>query len=145
MRAASRGLDRLAGRAIIAGAGVGGLATALALSQAGLDATICERAEALEEFGAGLQLTPNATRVLARLGALEEVRDVAMVPDAVIALRGSDDAVLMRLSLEGAERRWGAPYLALHRADLQQALAQVAARRDSIRLNLGVDGYKHRD
>ncbi|MGO9421974.1 FAD-dependent monooxygenase [Roseiarcus sp.] len=123
-------------RAIVAGAGVGGLAAALAVSKAGLDVTIYERTEALEEFGAGLQLTPNATRVLARLGALEAVRDVAMVPDAVSALRGSDDAVLMRLSLEDAERRWGAPYLALHRADLQQALAR-ATERKNIRLRLG--------
>ncbi len=114
-------------RAIIAGAGVGGLATALALSRAGFDATIYERTAALEEFGAGLQLTPNATRVLASLGALDEVREAAMAPDAVCALRGSDDATLMRLSLKDAERRWGAPYLALHRADLQQALAQVAS------------------
>jgi salicylate hydroxylase len=125
------------GRALIAGAGVGGLATSLALSQAGLDVVICERAEALEEFGAGLQLTPNATRVLARIGALDEVREAAMAPDSIVALRGSDDAVLMRLPLDGAERRWGAPYLALHRADLQQALARAAARRDTIRIDLG--------
>ena len=124
-------------RAIVAGAGVGGLATALALSQADFSVTIYERAEALEEFGAGLQLTPNATRVLARLGALDEVRDAAMAPEAVWALRGSDDAVLMRLGLGDAERRWGAPYLALHRADLQQALARVAGRHDAIRLTLG--------
>ena len=127
----------MARRAIIAGAGVGGLATALAMSRAGLDAMLCERAEALEEFGAGLQLTPNATRVLAKLGALADVRAVAMVPEAVVALRGSDDAVLMRLPLDNAEQRWGAPYLALHRADLQQALAGVAGRRDMIRLHLG--------
>ena len=57
-------------------------------SQAGFDVTVYERAGALEEFGAGLQLTPNATRVLARLGALDEVRETAMVPDAVVALRG---------------------------------------------------------
>ena len=60
-----------------------------------------------------------------------------MVPESVIAFRGSDDAVLMRLALDGAERRWGAPYLALHRADLQQALARVVGRRDTIRLNFG--------
>ena len=124
-------------RAFVVGAGVGGLSTALALSQAGVDVAIHERAQALEEFGAGLQLTPNATRVLARLGALDAVREAAMVPEAVCALRGSDDAVLMRLDLDDAERRWGAPYLALHRADLQQALARVAERRDMIRLTLG--------
>ena len=125
-------------RAIIAGAGIGGLATALALSRAGFDATIYERTGALDEFGAGLQLTPNATRVLARLGVLDEVRKGATAPDAVLVLRGSDDAALMRLSLEDAELRWGAPYLALHRADLQQALvAEAVRRRDRIRINLG--------
>jgi len=124
-------------RAIIAGAGVGGLSTALALSRTRFDVTIYEQAVALEEFGAGLQLTPNATRILARLGALEAVRESAMIPDAVYALRGSDDAVLMRLPLADAERRWGAPYLALHRADLQQALAQLAERDDRVELRLG--------
>ena len=58
-------------RAIIAGAGIGGLATACALSQSGFRVTIYERACDLEEFGAGLQLTPNATRVLSLLGLLE--------------------------------------------------------------------------
>jgi salicylate hydroxylase len=124
-------------QALIAGGGVGGLSTALALSAAGFLVTIHERAAALEEFGAGLQLTPNATRVLSRFGALDEVRKVAIAPDAVCALRGSDDAVLMRLSLKDAECRWGAPYLALHRADLQQALSRVARRHDEIRLTLG--------
>ncbi len=124
-------------RAIVVGAGVGGLAAALAAARAGLDVSIYERAPALEEFGAGLQLTPNATRVLAKLGALDAVRDVAMVPDAVSVLRGSDDAVLMQLALGDAERRWGAPYLAMHRADLQQALARVALADPRIRLTLG--------
>ncbi len=113
-------------RAIISGAGIGGLATALALSQAGFDVTLYEQAGALEEFGAGLQLTPNATRVLSSLGVLESVRAVSTVPDAVCVLRGSDDAMLMRMALDDAERRWGAPYLALHRADLQRALADAA-------------------
>jgi salicylate hydroxylase len=125
-------------RAIISGAGIGGLATGLALSQAGFDVTLYEQAGALEEFGAGLQLTPNATRVLSRLGILESVRAVSMIPDAICALRGSDDAVLMRMELDDAERRWGAPYLALHRADLQRALANAAERRSNVRLQLGM-------
>ena len=124
-------------RAIISGAGIGGLATALALSRAGFDVTLYEQADALEEFGAGLQLTPNATRVLSRLRVLESVRAVSTVPDAICALRGSDDAILMRLALDDAERRWGAPYLALHRADLQRALADAAQNRPNVRLQLG--------
>jgi salicylate hydroxylase len=124
-------------RAIISGAGIGGLATALALSHAGFDVTLYEQADALAEFGAGLQLTPNATRVLSSLGVLESVRAVSTVPDAVCVLRGSDDAILMRMALDDAERRWGAPYLALHRADLQRALAVAAQNRRNVRLRLG--------
>jgi salicylate hydroxylase len=109
----------------------------LALAKAGLEVTVYERAEALEEFGAGLQLTPNATRVLSDIGVLENVREVAAEPDTICVLRGSDDAILMCLTLDDAERRWGAPYLTAHRADLQSALA-LAVRRDArIRLRLG--------
>jgi len=105
-------------RAIICGAGIAGLATALALLRAKFDVTLYEQADALEELGAGLQLAPNATRALSRLGALEAVRAVSTKLDAVCALRGSDDALLVRMRLTDAERRWGAPYLASHRADL---------------------------
>ena len=89
-------------RAIIAGAGIGGLTTALALSRARFDVTIYERAEALEEFGAGLQLTPNATRVLSNLGVLESVREFATRPSAISAIRGSDDVMLMRMPVNDA-------------------------------------------
>ena len=123
-------------RAIISGAGIGGLATALALSRAGFDVTLYEQAGVLQEFGAGLQLTPNATRVLARLGVLDSVRSVSTIPDAISALRGSDDGVLMRMELDDADRRWGSPYLALHRADLQRALAEAAEGHPNIHLQL---------
>jgi salicylate hydroxylase len=120
-------------RAIIAGAGIAGLTAAIALSQAGLRVAIYERANTLEEFGAGLQLTPNATRVLDRLGVLERVLPLASKPRAVVVLRGSDNAELMRMPLEDAERRWGAAYLVIHRADLQRAL------RDEVRNVSGVE------
>jgi salicylate hydroxylase len=125
-------------RAIIAGAGIGGLAAAIALSQAGFDVAIYERTEKLEEFGAGLQVTPNATRVLARLGVLGRVRQFSSKPRAVLALRGSDDAKLMRLPLDDAERRWGAEYLVIHRADLQSALAEAVGGQPGGQLSLGV-------
>jgi salicylate hydroxylase len=124
-------------RAIIAGAGIGGLATALALSQAGLKVAIYEKTDKLEEFGAGLQITPNATRVLSRLGVLERVRQLSSKPHAVLALRGSDSAPLMCLPLRDAERRWGAEYLIIHRADLQTALVEAVSREPGIELSLG--------
>jgi salicylate hydroxylase len=124
-------------RAIIAGGGIAGLSCALALSQSGFNVVLCERANAHEEFGAGLQLTPNATRVLSRLGVLERVRAVAMSPRAICAFRGSDDLALMRMSVEYAERRWGAPYLAIHRADLQLLLVDALRHRPNVELRLG--------
>jgi len=127
----------LSRRAIIAGAGIGGLATALALSQAGLDITLYERSEGLHEFGAGLQLTPNATRVLLRLEVLENVLALATRPSAVCAFRGSDDITLTRMPIADAERRWGAPYLTIHRADLQRVLAEAVRRRPNVELRFG--------
>lgn len=134
--------DVMTRRAIIAGAGISGLSTALALSNAGLNVTIYERAKALEEYGAGLQLTPNATRVLARLGVLDSVAASATVPRSIIVTRGSDDATLMRIALEDAGTRWGAPYLAIHRADLQDALARAVRILTNVKLELNTTVVK---
>ncbi|HEY1944732.1 MAG TPA: FAD-dependent monooxygenase [Roseiarcus sp.] len=127
----------MARRALIAGAGIGGLTAALALARRDFAVEIFERAPALQEIGAGLQLSPNATRILARLDVLERVRPLATEPRAVRLLRGADGVELARLPLEDAERRWGAPYLVVHRADLQQALAEAAASKPTIALRLG--------
>jgi salicylate hydroxylase len=126
-------------RAIVAGAGISGLTSALALSKAGFDVAIFERAKALEEFGAGLQLSPNATRILAKLGILDALRRSATAPASARILRGRDDKELMRLPLDGAEARWGAPYLVIHRWDLQRALVEAVAKRSNIALNLGAE------
>jgi salicylate hydroxylase len=127
------------GRALIVGAGIGGLTAALAIARAGFDVAIFERTPVLEEFGAGLQLTPNATRILGRLGALETVRARALAPSAIRIVRGRDGASLSTLSLETAQKRWGAPYLVIHRADLQRALIECVARQPNITLMLGAE------
>ena len=135
-------------RAIIAGAGIGGLATALALSRAGFDITLYERSEGLEEFGAGVQLTPNANRVLSRLEVLESVLSLATGPSAVCAFRGSDDFTLTRMPVADAEQRWGAPYLLIHRADLQRVLAEAVRQRPNVEMRFGTtvgDITIHRD
>jgi salicylate hydroxylase len=124
-------------RAIIAGAGIAGLTSAIALFQAGFSVAIYESKKALEELGAGLQLTPNATRILARLGVLDRVLPFASRPRAVLVLRGSDDVELMRMPLDDAERRWGAVYGVLHRADLQRALLDAALGQSGVELTLG--------
>jgi len=126
-------------RALVVGAGIGGLAAALALARQGFGVDVFERAPALQEFGAGLQLTPNATRALARLGALAAAREIAMTPRAVRVLRGADGGELARLPVAGAERRWGAPYLAVHRVDLHRVLAEAAAATGQVALHFGAE------
>jgi salicylate hydroxylase len=127
----------LSRHAIIAGAGIGGLAAAIALLQAGFTVAIYDKANTLEELGAGLQLTPNATRILSRLGVLDRVLRFATRPHALLVLRGSDDIELARMPLGDAERRWGSPYLVVHRADLQCALVEAVREHPSVQLTLG--------
>jgi salicylate hydroxylase len=126
-------------RALIAGAGIGGLTAALALSRADFEVTIFERVAVLEAFGAGLQLTPNATRILAELGVLDAIRALATEPRRLRILRGRDDAELAELNLAASVRRWGAPYLIIHRADLQGELEAAVVSRPNIELRLGVE------
>jgi salicylate hydroxylase len=125
-------------RALIAGAGIGGLTAAIALARQDFDVAIFERAPALEEIGAGIQLTPNATRILEKLGLLDAVERRALAPRAIRIFRGRDGAALSRLPLE-ARRRWGAPYLVLRRADLQAALAERVASEPRLKLICGME------
>jgi salicylate hydroxylase len=111
---------------IVSGAGVGGLAAALGLARAGLRVTVLERAPALDEVGAGIQLSPNATRVLRAFGALDACLPHALAPDALRVRNGRNGALLMRMPLGAlADVRWGAPHLVIHRADLQRALLEA--------------------
>jgi salicylate hydroxylase len=124
-------------RALIAGAGIGGLTAALGLARAGFEVSIFEKAPRLEEVGAGLQISPNASRILARLGVLEPLRSAALEPRVIRVWRARDGDLVARLPLEDAERRWGAPYLLSHRADLQAALLGAVAAEPSIALRTG--------
>ena len=125
------------GTALVAGGGVGGLAAAICLAGSGYAVNVHERAPALEEFGAGLQLSPNATRILARLGALDALKGLALEPRAMVVRRARDGAQMARMELgETAQRRWGAPYLVAHRADLLRALLDRVAMEPSISLHL---------
>ncbi|MBK8458122.1 MAG: hypothetical protein IPL47_14305 [Phyllobacteriaceae bacterium] len=115
-----------------------GLASALALAATGRECLILERAPALEEVGAGLQLSPNATRILRRLGVLDRLDGIAARPLAVVLVRADTGRELARIPLgRHAEARWGAPYLTVHRADLQRALAGAVEDSPSIGMLLG--------
>ncbi len=122
---------------LIAGAGIGGLTAALALARVGASVAILERAPALAEAGAGVQLSPNASRVLARLGVLADLEDRAFAPRGIRVRAARSGRQLSFMPLTGARERWGAPYLVVHRADLQAALLQAVAGESSVRLHLG--------
>lgn len=124
-------------RVLIAGAGIGGLTSALALARVGVETTLIERAETLAEAGAGLQLSPNATRILARLGLLDTVAATATRPSGVRVRSARSGRTLSFMPLDTAEARWGAPYLVTRRADLQRALADAVAAEPAVALDLG--------
>lgn len=124
----------------ISGAGIGGLSAALALARLGIGSTIYERRSDAREAGAGIQLGPNATGVLARLGVLDAVRDAASEPDALSVHDGISGRVLTRFPLGAWMRaRYGAPYLTLHRQDLHRTLLTAAEADPRIALRHGQD------
>ncbi|MDQ6434403.1 FAD-dependent monooxygenase [Mesorhizobium sp. LHD-90] len=123
---------------LIAGAGIAGLTAALAFCARGFDVQLFERSPELREIGAGLQLSPNATRILDRLGVLGDLETVAVHPPAIVLRRARDLRELARVPLgQQAEARWGASYLVVHRADLQKALLEVVSRQETIRVETG--------
>ena len=122
---------------LIAGGGIGGLAAALALSQVGARVIVVERAATLATVGAGLQISPNSSRILRRLGLLDAVSAAASRPAGIRVRAARNGRTLSFMSLAGAERRWGAPYLVMRRAALHDVLAAAVAGNASISLRLG--------
>ena len=128
--------DRIA----VAGAGIAGLTAALALARKGFSVTVLERAERLEETGAGLQLSPNATRILRSLGVLDRLEKDAVRPEAVVLRDAASLSTVARVPLsQAAASRWGGPYVVAHRADLQKALLSTVADEPGITLQTGVE------
>ncbi|ODS03766.1 hypothetical protein AUC71_07855 [Methyloceanibacter marginalis] len=133
---------------LIAGAGIGGLSTAIALGRAGINATVLERSTFAEESGAGIQLGPNATRILRSLGVLDVLLPQTFRPEAVWLFDGLSGRRLATVPLgDHAEQRYGAPYLTLHRADLHAGLRTAAEAASAVSLSSGFDvsGIEARD
>ncbi len=113
----------------VAGGGIAGLTTALLLARAGFPARVFERSSQFSEVGAGLQLSPNAGRILDHVGLGPALDAVAVRPEA-IELRGmANGRLVVALPLAAAARRHGAPYRLVHRADLL-AILVAAAKAD---------------
>ena len=132
-------------KAIISGAGIGGLTTALCLIHRGLEVTVLERAPELTEVGAGIQIPPNAMRVFSELGLQDALSEIAFQPEAIEARMGRSGLRLFTIPLaDAAIDRWGAPYLHIHRADYIKVLAAALYKHapHAIQLNTDVTGYR---
>ena len=109
----------------IIGGGIGGLALAAALRRHGFQAQIFERAAMFSEIGAGIQMTPNAVRVMKALDLYDDLRAVSFTPQALVGRNWRSAREMWRTPLAGeCERLYGAPFLHVHRADLHGILAR---------------------
>ncbi|CAN5306398.1 FAD-dependent monooxygenase [soil metagenome] len=122
---------------VIAGAGIAGLTAALSLAAIGLRVVLCEKTEKLSELGAGIQLAPNAGRVLARLGLDRAIAAAAIEPAALEIRNGLSGRLLTAVPAAAFRTRYEFPYRVIHRADLQSILAKAASLQPAIRLYLG--------
>ncbi|GAA3381664.1 FAD-dependent monooxygenase [Cryptosporangium minutisporangium] len=130
----------------VIGGGIGGLSAALSLRAAGFDVHVYEQASALGEVGAGVQVSPNASRILHRLGLGPALARTGVEPLAMHQRRWDDGRTLLRTPLaERLRARFGFPHYQMHRADL---LAALAAALPAERIHLGhrlVDVVDHGD
>lgn len=133
-------------RIIIAGAGIGGLTAALALAKRGRSVLLADAASRLEEIGAGLQLSPNASRILQALGLAEPLAPHLTIPSAIVVRDGGSARTLAEIPLDPEiEARYGAPYWVIHRADLQRVLVEACMTEPAISLRLGTAHLRHRE
>jgi len=123
---------------LIAGSGIAGLATALALARRGIPSRILEQREQLSEAGAGIQIGPNGVRVLDALGIAPRLRTHVSLPEEIVVHQGASGRVLTRMPLGNwIAGRHGAPYWVVHRRDLQAALFEQARETRGITLDMG--------
>jgi salicylate hydroxylase len=110
----------------VIGGGIGGLAAALSLLRAGVDVHVYEQARTLSEVGAGIQISPNASRILHRLGLAEALAKMGVKPLAWHQRRWDDGRTLLRTPLaEAMEAAFGSPHYQMHRADVLDTLARA--------------------
>src|ERR1051325_5096950 len=119
----------------VVGAGLGGLCAAIALRQSGFDVTVYEQAPELGEIGAGIQISPNASRVLIALGLDKAFEAIAFEPNRHVVRNWKSGSIVSATQMKGVFRpQYGAGYFGAHRADLH-AVLQRAVPASAIRLN----------
>jgi salicylate hydroxylase len=123
---------------VVAGAGIGGLTAAIALAEQRFHVVVLEKAPQLDEAGAGIQLSPNASGILIRLGLERHLIERVVTPDDIRIVAGNSGRQIVHIPLgASAGMRYGAPYWIAHRADLQAALLARARENPDIELRLG--------
>ena len=131
-------------RVLIAGGGIGGLAAALACSISGNEVQLFERSAKFEAVGAGIQLGPNAVKLLHGWGQEAALKSVAAFPDCLEVRSAVTGGLLGRLSLgKSAVQRCGYPYATVHRSDLHSLLlaALKPYSNTTLQRNAGVDSF----
>ena len=124
-------------RILVAGAGIGGIVAALALLQRGFDVALYEQAPELGELGAGVQISPNGSRVLRALGLMPAMEAIASIPSTKeMRLFNTGQAWRVQDLGANAEARYGAPYWLVHRGDFHAVLVEALAERapDAVRV-----------
>lgn len=129
---------------IISGAGIGGLTAALAFAKFGAKVTVCEKAEKFGEVGAGLQISPNAFKVLDALNIDKELQPYAFMPQNASIRDYQSGRYYLKMPLgEQTIFDYGAPYWHLHRADLHKVLVQSCEQAGvTLKLNSEVVRYE---
>jgi salicylate hydroxylase len=131
-------LNHRATNVLVAGAGIGGLATTLVLAQRGLSIDLIEQSPHVGEIGAGLQLGPNAFAALDALGVGEAVRKTAVFTERLVMMDAVDCSEVASIPVGEAFRaRFGNPYAVTHRADLHTALFDAVRENPLVRVHTG--------
>lgn len=124
-------------RVVLVGAGIGGLTAAGLLRQAGHEVVLVEKASEFGQVGAGIQIAPNASRVIAALGLADELASVGTTADRIVYRRWADDSELMTIPVGDAHlERYGHPYYNVYRPDLIDVLTKAL---DGVELRLGAE------
>lgn len=113
---------------VVVGGGIGGMAAALALSLKGFGVQLFEKHSKFGEVGAGMQIAPNCTRLLDHLGVLDAVKAAGVLPAGMKMLDAMDGHIITQMDLRDMEKRYGYPYMVIHRSDLHRILMEAAVK-----------------
>jgi 2-polyprenyl-6-methoxyphenol hydroxylase-like FAD-dependent oxidoreductase len=132
-------------RIVIAGGGIGGLATAIGLANKGIASIVLEKAPQLGEIGAGIQLGPNAFHAFDYLGVGDAARQMAVYIDNLRLMDALSGEEITRIPLDARFReRFRNPYAVVHRGDLHGVFLRACEAHPlvELRVNSGVTGYR---